>query len=181
MVLETMLGGSRVRLAETDVHQILSNPRRRAALAYLWQSPGTVSLRELSEAIATVESGESPAPRALRETIYISLHQTHLPRLHELGVIAYDRDRKAVTALDTAREVAQYMDLTVRWGFTWVEYYRTLGIVALCLVVATLVDLPGFAMLDPLVPATAALALFAGSSAYQLWRSRHAIRRLFAR
>lgn len=176
-----MLGYSRTRLAETDVHQLLSNPRRRAALEYLWQTPGTVSLRDLSEVLASGETGESPAPRKARETIYISLHQTHLPRLDELGIIAYDRDRKEVTALDTAREVAQYMDLTVRWGFTWVEYYRTLGIVALCAVVATLADLPGFALVDPLVPATLALVVFAGSTAYQLVRSRQAIRRLLTR
>lgn len=166
-------------LHETDIHQLLSNPRRRATLEYLWQSPGPVTLRELSEVIGAVEAGESPPPRVVRERVYISLHQTHLPRLHDLGVVEYDSDRKTVTVLDPVRDVARYMDLTTRFGFTWVEYYRTLAIVALCLVVAALAEVPVVGLVDPLLWSSGFLLVFAASTTYQLWRSRHGIRRLF--
>lgn len=78
----------RSALPEVDVYHVLSNARRREALAELWAQPEALSLRELSERIATTESGESPAPRALRESVYNALHQTHLPKMDDLGLVA---------------------------------------------------------------------------------------------
>ncbi|WP_439026232.1 DUF7344 domain-containing protein [Haloarchaeobius sp. DT45] len=162
----------RNRLQECDIHQILSNPRRRETLRVLNQTAGTITLRELSELIATVESGEEPAPRNVREAVYISLHQTHLPRLDELGILEYDSGRKNVELLDGARDVNIYMEVVTPHGITWAEFYRGLGAVGLCTVVAALADVPGVAMIDPLLWASGFLTLFAGSTTYQLWKHR---------
>jgi hypothetical protein len=166
-------------LEECDVHRLLSNPRRREALEYLFHSPGAVELRELSEVIATAETGISPAPRKVRESVYVSLHQTHLPTLHDLGVVDYDRDRKVITVLDPVREVTRHMELTTVYGVTWTDFYRWVGVLGLCGVVGALTGLPAVSVLDPLVWASGSLAVLAGSTAYQLWRGRSAIRRLF--
>jgi hypothetical protein len=160
----------RASLAESDVHHLLSNPRRRETLTALLDSRGEVlSVRELSEAIATTESGEQPAPRPLRESVYNTLHQTHLPKLDSFGIVNYDADRKLVHPRPEAGQLHRYMDTVTPVGVTWGEYYRALGIFGLCAVVGSLAGLPGLGALDPLVFATAALTLFALSTVYQLY------------
>ena len=160
---------------DSAVFEILSNNRRRHALEYLCEHDAVVTLRDLSEAIATAESGESPAPRPVRHAVYVSLHQTHLPMLDASGVLTYDSDRKVVELLDSAREVERYMSLTTVFGVTWAEYYRALGVVGLFVVVAALADLPVLSWVPPLAWASAFLATFAVSSAYQLWGHRHSL------
>ncbi|MDZ7746618.1 MAG: hypothetical protein U5K28_08985 [Halobacteriales archaeon] len=146
----------------------MSNPRRRETLAVLGESSTTYTLRELSEMLATAESGLDPAPRALRESVYNALHQTHLPKMDSLGLVAYDADRKTVTALPQSRQLTPYMDVVTRAGVSWGEYYRALGLVGLVATTTTLADVPLVGAVDPLVPATVFLALFAVSTAYQL-------------
>jgi hypothetical protein len=161
----------RSSLPESDIYHLLSNPRRRETLTVLLDRPGeTHSVRALSEAIAASESGEWPAPRPLRESVYNALHQTHLPKLDSFGIVEYDADRKLVSPLPGAGQLQRYMDTLAPVGVTWGEYYRALGIVGLCAVVGSLAGLPGLSALDPLVFATTALALFALSTAYQLFR-----------
>jgi hypothetical protein len=128
-----------------------------------------MSLRELSEAIAAAEAGYHPAPRPLRKSVTNTLHQTHLPKMHELGIVEYDPDRKTVSACPGARQVRQYMDITTVLGMTWGEYYRVLGILGLFFTVASLALIPGFAAINPLVPATLFLCVFALSTMYQLF------------
>jgi hypothetical protein len=165
-------------LSECEIHQILSNPRRRAVLEHLGTSPGAISVRDLSEAIATTETGESPAPSRVRESVYTSLHQTHLPKLHDLGIVYYDRERSEILPLEGVRAVDPYMEVVTSWGVTWGEYYRALGVLGLTVVVAALTPVPLVSLVDPLLWASGFLALFALSSAYQLWRDRYALARL---
>ena len=159
-------------LPEVEVYRVLSNARRREALTELWGRPEPVSLRELSEAIAATEAGVHPAPRALRESVYNALHQTHLPKMRELGIVAYDPDRKTVSACPEAGHLGRYMDVTTRLGVTWGEYYRALGVVGLFATVASLASAPGFAGVDPLIPAAGSLGAFAASTVYQLFAAR---------
>lgn len=162
---------------DSEVFTILSNPRRRQTLEYLRRRDDQVALRDLAEAIAAEESGESPAPRSVRHAVYVSLHQTHLPMLDAAGVCAYDGDRKLVSLLDPARDVERYMTLTTAFGVTWAEYYRALGVVGLFLVVAAQASLPAVSAVPPLAWATGFLATFALSSAYQLWGQRRRLLR----
>ncbi|WP_435332571.1 DUF7344 domain-containing protein [Haloarchaeobius sp. TZWWS8] len=165
------------QLQECDIHQILSNPRRRETLRALNRMTDTVSLRELSELIASIESGETPAPRNVRDAVYVSLHQTHLPKLDELGVLEYDADRKSVALLEGVRDVNIYMEVVTAHGITWAEYYRGMGVLGLFTVVSSLAGVPGLALVDPLLWASGFLAIFAGSTTYQLWKSRFALLR----
>jgi len=158
----------RITIPESDVYYLLSNERRREALSVLWEFDDELTLRALSERIASIESEMTPAPRPLRESVYNALHQTHLPKLASYGLVEYDPDRKLVRSNPESRSLAQYMDTVTPIGVSWGEYYRALGIVALCAVVASLSDLPPFEVIDPLIFATTALALFALSTVYQL-------------
>lgn len=155
-----------------EVHEILRNDRRRAAIEVLREKLGAVSLRNLSEAIAEREAGESPPPRNVRESVYNSLHQTHLPKLDERGVIEYDRDRKTVKLEEGARDVYVHMEVVNEYGITWADYYRSLGVLALITIVATGLGTPALASVEPILIASLFLMVFAVSTARQLWVNR---------
>jgi hypothetical protein len=166
----------RPALPEVEIYRVLSNARRREALTALWAHPDRLTLRALSEQIAASETGEDPAPRAHRESVYNTLHQTHLPKLDQLGLVQYDPVRKVVSARPAATHLGRYMDVTTRFGISWGEYYRALGVFGLFITVASLAGAPGFSVLDPLVPATLFLGVFAVSTSYQLLVSPFGLR-----
>jgi len=170
---------SRTRsLPESVVYEVLANPRRRATVRHLTTTASgrTVPLGDLATAIAVAETGQSPHPRASRESVYNSLHQTHLPKLDELGVVAYDREARAVGVCDSTRQVDRYLEGEMPYGLTWGEYYRALGIGSLLTVVASLAAVPGFGAVDPLLWASTFLSAFALSALYQLWSIRWCFR-----
>lgn len=169
------------RIEPQVVHEILRNSRRRAVIEELESRVEPVSLRELSERIAAAETGESPPPRNARQSVYNSLHQTHLPKLDDAGVIAYDPDRKTICLEEPARQVDLYMEVVTRYGITWTQYYRTLGVIALGSIVAANTGVIGFSAVPTLAFASVFLAVFAVSTAYQLWSRRwFYLRSLFA-
>lgn len=159
-------------LDRTEIHRLLGNDRRRATIEVLRDKMGAVSLRTLSEAIAERETDQSPPPRNVRESVYNSLHQTHLPKLAEQGIIEYDRDRKTILLGEEAREVYIHMEVVSRYGITWADYYRSLGVLGLLTIVASSVGVPVLAEIEPLLLATFFLAVFAVSTARQLWTRR---------
>jgi len=167
-------------IEETEIHDVLRNERRRRTIEHLRNESGTITLRELSEAIAAAESGESPPPRNLRESVYNSLHQTHLPKLDSLDVVSYDRDRKHVEIDGRARDVDLYMEVVTEYGITWAEYYRSLGVLALFAVVASEVGVPVLVDAGTLAVTSVFLALIGVSILYQLWTHRWRYLRLLS-
>lgn len=161
-------------LSEGEIYEILANRRRRETIRHLSLTPegGPISLRELSETIATRETDESPPPRTARESVYNSLHQTHLPKLEELGVVTYDRETREVRLRERARDVNLYMEVITEHGLTWSEIYRTIGVIGLTIVVAALAGVPPFEWLAPLLWATGFLLVFVITTTYQLWLNR---------
>lgn len=162
-------------LTEPDIYHILSNPRRRETLRHLGENGGTVDVGELSTAIAAAETNEHPPPTKVRDSVYTSLHQVHLPTLEESGVLTYDRETRTVHRRTGAREIDAYMDVVTRFGITWESLYRSLGTAALIGVVASAADVPGVAAVSPLVWGTVGLFALAVTSAYQLWRYRRSV------
>jgi DNA-binding transcriptional ArsR family regulator len=162
----------KIDIPEEEIHQILSNTRRRKVLRYLSESGGSLSLRDLSQQIAEVESGESPPPSDARKAVYVALHQTHLPALDDKGLVEYDRPSKRVRLLDTGRDIHRYMEVVARYGISRANLYRNAGIVALATVVAALAGVPVVSRVDPILWATLFLALFVLSAVYQAWKHR---------
>lgn len=133
----------RGELDEADIHDVLRNDRRRRVIERLRSTDdGSESVRELSERIAAAESGESPPPRNIRQSVYVSLHQTHLPKLDDLGIVSYDSDSKQVRLAECADEVAVYMEVVPQNGISWAEYYLGLGLLGLGLAVAVATGVP---------------------------------------
>lgn len=159
-------------LGETQIHDILRNGRRRKVLDHMRESGGTVTLRELAEHIAELESGESPPPSAVRESVYNSLHQTHLPKLDGDGVVEYDEHRKTISLQPRARELDIYMEVISPYGLPWADYYRGLATVALLVVLGVELQLPVLEAMPLLLVVSGFFVLVSVSTVYQLWTRR---------
>jgi len=133
---------TREELDAGQIHDILRNDRRRLAIKCLREMGGRLTVRDLSEEVATRETGESPAPRDKRRSVYVSLHQTHLPKLDDLGIVDYDTEVKEVQLQDRAAQITTYMEVVPRYGITWAEYYLVLGIIGFGTVLAATVGTP---------------------------------------
>lgn len=167
-------------IPEADIYDVLANDRRRAALRTLTDAAadGSIPLSDLADAVAERETGESPPPTGARESVYNSLHQTHLPKLESLDVVRYDRDARTVYLRDRARDVDRYMEVVTALGVSWSEVYRTLGVASLTIVTASLADVAPVAAIDPLLWASGSLLAFAVAIASQLWSNRWQVRRV---
>jgi hypothetical protein len=155
-------------LDEGDIHDVLRNERRRFTLEELRDNGDTLSVRELSERVAGLETGESPPPRNIRQSAYVSLHQTHLPKLDELGIVEYDADAKRVALTDRVREVETYMGIAAGGkseaepgsasGPPWARYYLALSLIGLAAMAAVALGVPGLTTLGAPVPAAVLFA-----------------------
>lgn len=154
-------------LSETEAYSILRNDRRREVIRYLQSTVGDVSLGELAERIAERESGTSPPPRNKRESVYNALHQTHLPKLDEREIVEYDERGKRVELTDT-KNIHRYMDVVTSYGITWGEYYRSIGLIALLLLLAAELNAPLISAVDTLLWLSGFFVLIAASTLYQL-------------
>jgi len=102
-----MLKESTEGVSPTDVHEILRNERRRRAIKCLLDADGPVTVRALSEEIAEMETGESPPPCEARKSVYVTLHQNHLSKLEEAGIVRCDSNEVEVG--DGIEEVKEYV------------------------------------------------------------------------
>lgn len=100
---DSSMGGSalvdhQVDSSKDTVFMILRSSRRRLLLHYLEQSGGTRSRGELARYIAAAEEGieMEQVTTTDRKRVYVSLHQTHLPTMDDVGIIDYDEDRGTV-------------------------------------------------------------------------------------
>jgi hypothetical protein len=112
-------------LSPDDIFKTLSNRRRRHVLRYLRHIDGTVTIRDLSEQLAAWENGTTTAevvPRE-RKRLYTALHQTHLPKMDALGIIAYDRDRGTVQMTDSVLEFDPYFEAKDEADWAWSSVY----------------------------------------------------------
>ena len=156
-------------LDEADIHDVLRNDRRRLVIERLQSTDdGSESVRELSERIAAAESGESPPPRNIRQSVYVSLHQTHLPKLDDLGIVEYDSDSKRVRLAECAAEVAVYMEVVPQDGISWAEYYLGVGLLGLGLAVAVAAGVPVLSGTVGTVLLALVFVVLVGSSLYHL-------------
>ena len=177
---ETQRGGVETdrdgELEAAEIHDVLRNDRRRLALRCLRDDDSNgLSVSQLSECVATLETGEDPAPRDKRQSVYVSLGQTHLPKLDRLGIVTYDSDRQFVALADRAEEVAVYMEVVPEYGLSWGEYYFGLGLLAGLTTVAALVGVPGLSRLDIAAVALGFFAFLTGSAAYQVYSQQDRI------
>ncbi|WP_411963770.1 hypothetical protein [Haloferax sp. YSMS24] len=154
-------------LDDAVIHDILRNERRRLVLERLRDSDDDQAVGDLAEHIAEVESGESPPPRKVRQSVYISLHQTHLPKLDTLHVVAYDSTAKMVSLGSNAVELEPYLvDGPPQRPFAMLTFTTCLA--GLGLVLAGWMGMPVLAGVDPRLVAVVTLVAVALVSGLEL-------------
>jgi len=153
---------------------MLSNQRRRYVLYYLNHHPGTVSLRDLAERIAAWENDidVDDLEYKQRKRVYTSLHQTHLPKLDEVGIVDYDREEGTIALADRATDLDVYLELVGEHDVPWCDFYLGLSIVASLFILAAWLDVYPFAALPDLALAGGVVVLFAVFAGIHSHRAR---------
>ncbi len=117
------------QLSKSDIFGILQNDRRRCVLEIL-RTQGNQSIRSLSEEIARLESGEDDPKSTIRKSIYVSLLQTHIPKMESLGVVNHDRENDFVELLPAASNFDIYMETVKKGDIPWSHFYIGLSTLA---------------------------------------------------
>lgn len=126
-------------LTQDDIFEILSNSRRRYLIHTLHQHNGAVELSDLATYTAAWEHGVDidQIESDQRRRVYISLYQTHLPKLVEYGVVDYDEDANTVSLTDRVDRIDHYLYIDEEPSTRWWLYYASLSVVAVLLLAAS--------------------------------------------
>lgn len=118
------MGTSEQALSQDVVFDILSSSRRRYVLYRLREAEGPVELTKLAEQVAAWENDTDPdqITEQERKRVYVSLYQTHIPRLDEVGLVAYDKDTGKIELAEDADQIDDYLssgDDRIRWEWAY--------------------------------------------------------------
>jgi DNA-binding transcriptional ArsR family regulator len=124
-------------MSKDEVFEMLQNERRRRILRYLLEADDVMTIGELAERIAAVENDTSVAAlnSTQRKRVYVALYQTHLPKMDDVGVIDYDRDRGRVQVAENADLLTYYLDEEFDDDDPWHRRYLLLSVLGGALVV----------------------------------------------
>ena len=137
-------------LDEGTIHDVLRNDRRRLGLEALRESGGVASVSDIAETVAARESRTDPPPRKKRQSVYVSLHQTHLPKLASLDIVSYDSNDRDVELCDRIEDVEVYMEVVPEYGLSWGEFYFGWGVLGLLAAIAVRIGVPVLSAFSPM-------------------------------
>jgi hypothetical protein len=139
-------------LSRDQMFDILSSSRRRYTLYYLRQQREPVQLTDLAEELAawendtTVEELSSQA----RKRVYVSLYQTHAPKLQEAGLITYDADTGEIALREDAPGVEPFISNSDD-DSKWYQYYGAVALLNAILLLVAIAGVPPLSAISPLV------------------------------
>jgi len=99
-------------LSLDEIYHLLQTQRRRDVLRYLRTADDRVRLRDLAEQVAAWEQ-ETTVDNLTsdeRQRVYISLYQSHLPKLDNHGIVNYDKDRGWVEPTPHTKQLQPYLE-----------------------------------------------------------------------
>jgi len=160
-------------LSQNEVYDLLSNARRRFVISHLRERGEPVDIMELSETVAAWENDVEPEELTDQQIkrVYVSLYQTHVPKLNQSGIVEYDKDEGLVALTSNVRELDTYLPDRGGSDVPWQTLYLVLAAVGLGLYAVAFV-VPG---LFPLTVIGVALLLTFGALAvahFELTRRR---------
>lgn len=148
-------------LSKDEIFFALSNHRRRYVLHYLKQvDDELVELSELSEHVAAWDNGipVGETTSTQRKRAYVSLRQTHLPKMNELGIIDFDTIRGTTQLAARAEDLEFYLEVNEKDELPWSGLYFGLGTLMSLLTGAIWLGIPPFTVF-PTIPFMMSMAL----------------------
>jgi len=94
-----------------QVFETLKNRRRREVLHYLDGNEGEASLSDLAEHIAAIENDTTvkAISSTQRKRVYVGLYQCHLPKMDDMDIVDFDKNRGTVELARNAEQVKSYL------------------------------------------------------------------------
>lgn len=94
------------------VFDALRHPHRRYVLYHLSDRSEDASIAELAERIVDWEAERAGGSGRIsrRERMVVALYHTHLPKLDELDLVEYDRERDRVTRCEGTTGIEPYLE-----------------------------------------------------------------------
>jgi len=122
-------------LTQDVVFDILSSARRRYVLYQLRTEDGPVELTELAEDVAAWENDTTvdELTKQQRKRVYVSLYQTHVPKLEDANLVDYDQDTGEVRLTQAATDIDQYLNPGER-EMPWQYLYLPLAVLGISVV-----------------------------------------------
>jgi hypothetical protein len=161
-------------LTQDVVFDILSRARRRYVL-YTLKTEGPMELTELAERVAAWENDVDleDLEKQQRKRVYVSLYQTHVPKLEEAGLVEYDDETSIVSLGSQVGEIDRFLG-GEQQSYPWQYLYLTIAVTGLVLVTLSSVGVPFFDALSPTSIAVALIVLVAVTAGLQvaLWVRR---------
>jgi DNA-binding transcriptional ArsR family regulator len=138
-------------LSPDEAFDILSNRRRRYALHYLSDHPEGETLQELARQLAAWENEieVEEVTKKQQKRVYVSLYQTHVPKLESAGVIEHDDDSGLLTLTGRADDVTTYLRDDTERTEDWYLYYFALVGASVVLMGLSILEVSVFAALSP--------------------------------
>jgi len=129
-------------LTRDRIFDILSSPRRRYVLYFLRTEPNPIQLTDLAEHVAAWENDTTVEELSTqqRKRVYVSLYQTHLPKLAESGLVNYDDESGEVSIAPKATEIDPLLGDQDSQP-AWYIYYFGLAVLSTLLIVASIAGL----------------------------------------
>lgn len=156
-------------LSQDTVFSLLSNARRRYVLYYLRDRGGKTSINELATQIAVWENDMPEEELSDQDVkrVYVSLYQTHIPKLEDWGIVTYDGDSGTVELTDRAGEVDRYLSQDGDGEIPWQLYYLAITVLGGVLFGLTVLEISVFGAVSPAVVGGLVIAAFAVSAITQ--------------
>ncbi|WP_240940316.1 DUF7344 domain-containing protein [Haloarcula argentinensis] len=92
----TTVSPDQTGLADATLFDLLGNEHRRACLHCLAEHETALSVSALGRQVARAVADAEADSDELYDSVYISLCQTHLPKLDAVELVEYEQDRKRI-------------------------------------------------------------------------------------
>jgi hypothetical protein len=125
-------------LTQDTVYDLLSNARRRFVLSFLRGRDEPIELSELSKRVAAWENDTAVEELTDQQVkrVYVSLYQTHIPKLADSGLVDYDKETGEVSLTSNIEEIDTYLPEDDQRQIPWQFVYAGVAVVGLAVYVA---------------------------------------------
>lgn len=164
-------------VAKDTIFDLLSSPRRRFILYYLHEEGDGLTLQELADEVGAWEY-EKPIDELTsqeRKRVYVSLYQTHIPKLEDSGVIEYDADSGMIDLTSHIDEFGPYLGWE-QSSRAWQAVYLGIALVSILFYAAVTFDIGPFAAISQLVAGLTVVATFVAVAIWQYFTSPSGVR-----